>query len=155
MPPSKAAFQPRGAAGGQSPATVWDAPGDVPQEEEDGTAQRLGWLPPAAPVLGAAFLHPLICIAEPLFALINVSAKCLMCEISFLLAGIGGAVWDSRLICFQGQDSPDKPVLVLLSFWLAAGEGLGLRAQACSSTQKPRVGRATVSPVVLPPPRSC
>lgn len=92
------------------------------------------------PILGAAFLRPLICIAEPLFALINVSAKRLMCKISFLLAGTGWAVWDSHLLRFQGQDSPDKLILVLLNCWLAAGKGLEFSLQSCCSTQKPRVG---------------
>jgi len=73
-----------------------------------------------------------------------------MCEISFLLAGIGGAVWDSCLPCFQGQDSPDKPVLVLLSFWLGAGKGLRLSSQVCFSTQKPSVGQAVLSPMGAP-----
>lgn len=138
----------RRAESGRGPR---DAPGSVPQER-DGKAQRLGWLRPAEPILGAAFLHPLICITEPLFALINVSAKCLMCEMPFLLAGIGRAVWDSRLLHFQGQDSPDKPALVLLSFWLAVSKGLGLSSQACFSTQKPGMGEATVSPMGAPIP---
>lgn len=130
----------RRAEAGRGPR---DAPRGVPQEQ-DGKTHRLGWLQPAVPDLGAAFLHSLICIGQPLFALINVSVKCLMYEISFLLAGIGGAVWDSCLLCFRGQESPDEPVLVLLSFWLAVGEGFRLGLQACSSTQKPRRGQATV-----------
>lgn len=81
----------------------------------------LGWLPPAVPAL-----RPLMDTAEPLFALINVSAKCLMCEISFLLAGIGGAVWDLRSLRFQGQGSPGNPR------WSRSVSGLwrlGARAQ--------------------------
>lgn len=103
-------FQPHGAAVGQGPAVVpWVLPWVPPRT---GLATATNWV-----VLGAALLHPLICITEPLFALINVSAKCLMCEISFLLAGIDGAVWDSRLLRFPGQDSANQPGVVSLGFW--------------------------------------
>lgn len=90
----------------------------------------------AKPTLRAASLQPLICITEPLFALINVSAKCLMCEISSLLAGIGRAIWESHLLCSPGRGTPHEPLLVLLSFWLAASKGLGLSSWTCSCSQK-------------------
>lgn len=62
--------------------------------------------------VGAALLHPLICTKEPLFVLIKASAKCPTCKISFLLAGIDGAVWDWHLLHFQGQGSAKQPVPV-------------------------------------------
>lgn len=99
------------------------APMGAPRDRA-GHGDQPGGLRPAVPILGAALLHPLICIAEPLFALINVSAKCLMCEISFLLAGIDRAVWDSRLLRFQGQDSANQPGVVLLSFWWCQLSGI-------------------------------
>lgn len=110
----------------------------------------LGWLPPAVPAL-----RPLIGTAEPLFALINVSAKCLMCEISFLLAGIGGAVWDLRSLRFQGQGSPGNPR------WSRSVSGLWRAGGSCSAHRHPRPPRTHqwdkpgCHPWVHPPLRSC
>lgn len=111
-----------GAGSGRGPL---GAPMGAPQDRA-GHGKQPGGLRPAVLVLGAALLHPLICIAEPLFALINVSAKCLMCEISFLLAGIDGAVWDSRLLRFPGQDSANQPGVVSLGFCCAQYQLAGI-----------------------------
>lgn len=63
--------------------------------------------------VGAALLHPPICTEEPLFALIKASTKCPTCKITFLLAGIDGAVWDWRLLHFHVQGSAKQPALLV------------------------------------------